>query len=156
MKQNLVGCIAIAALALSSCTKDVNEVTPPPPTNPDKSVAVTKESVSGKYVVTAITLGDGGLVERDITTEVMPDECQRDDSYDLQLDGTLTYTDEGNQCTNTRPLTTGTWDLVTASEITIDGETHTIKSFNGKDLITQDQRNYNGDMRTITTFYQKQ
>ena len=145
MKNALLTALSFCALSLTACTKDNHEGI--------DTVPVTTESVAGKYNLSVITISVNGGAAEDITAQKMPEECQRDDSYGLSVDGSFTYTDEGTQCTTTRPTTTGTWALQSGTQITIDGEVYNVRNFNGRTLIVTQQTTYNGANAEETRFF---
>lgn len=145
MKQSIL-LLAMAACTFTACTKSNDEVV---------NVTLKKENLAGTYVVGSIVLSTYGAADQNVTNEVLAEECQRDDTYNLAADGSLTFSDEGMQCSNTRIPTTGTWDLEAGSKLTIDGEVFTVQNFDGKTLVTSDAVAYNGINGTMVRTYYK-
>lgn len=145
MKNAFFSALSFCALSFTACTKDNHEGV--------DTVPVTVEAIAGKYNLSVVTVTVNGGAPQDITAQKLPEDCQRDDSYSLGADGSFTYTDEGTQCTTTRPSTTGKWSLESSSQITIDGEVYNVRNFNGRSLIVTQQTTYNGANAEETRFF---
>ena len=145
MKQSIF-LLALAACTFTACTKENDQQLEVPP---------TKENLAGTYVVGSIIVSYYGAPDRNVTNEVLAQECQRDDTYNLAADGTFSFSDEGVQCSSTRIPTTGAWGLEAGNKLNIDGEAFTIKSFTGKTLTTSDAVTYNGLNSTMVRTYYK-
>jgi hypothetical protein len=116
--------IAFSALALvfTSCKKD----------DETKAVTPTKENLTGTWMITSVRIGSGGQ-SVDIFSAF--DACQKDDKYLLNADLSYAVEDAGTKCDPDGGYTGGTWALVNSTTIDLDGETSTIKSFDGKNLV---------------------
>ena len=136
--------IAFSALALvfTSCKKDEES----------KAVTPTKENLTGVWMTTAakITVGGNSVNVFNNADENMNiySACERDDKYHFNADLTNVVEDAGTKC-DPEGGSQGEWALTNATTINIDGETGTIDSFDGKNLVvTVDQ----GGAKSTTTF----
>lgn len=120
---------AILALSmlvvLASCKKDKN----------DDPITPTKENLTGTYKITAATITSGGSTVDVFNNDVFFEACDRDDVYKLNADLSYDIQDAGVVCSPDNNYTGGTWALVNATSIDIDGDVYTIKSWNGKTLV---------------------
>ena len=109
---------SLLALVLSGCSKK-NDATAP-----------TMKSVVGTYKLTALTATGGG-----VTVDGMQslDACQKDDNLKLNADSTYNYIDAGTTC-SVNGSYDGQW-YISGSYFIQDGDTSTIKSFNGTTLV---------------------
>ncbi|HEY0677008.1 MAG TPA: lipocalin family protein [Chitinophagaceae bacterium] len=114
--------------------------------------AITKENISGTYIVTAATMRVGSSPEADLLANM--DACEKDDQYKLNLDGTFAFIDAGTQCSPPMDYT-GEWSL-TGNTITIDGETGTVTKFDGSNLEVTSEYTDSGMTFIIRTNYKKQ
>ena len=148
MKKILLSFSVVALLATTSCKKDNDN-------NNNQSVTPTKENLVGTWKVTAATVSSGGQNVNvfNNSNEMMNffEPCERDDQYQLKSDLTYAYVDAGTQC-DPEGSYDGTWNLVNATTLQVDGQDGTIKSFNGKNLVTE--VDFGGT--TITVTYTKQ
>lgn len=120
MKQTMLGIAALSMFVLSACKKDKDQPAP------------TKENLAGTYTFGSVTAKTGSGSEQDVTAQFYA-ACKKDDRLNLRSDGTLLYADAGYSCTPPDDHT-GTWS-VNGNQITIEGETSTIKSFNERTLV---------------------
>lgn len=138
--------LALSALVLlvSSCSKDKDDESGP--------ITPTKENLTGTYKLTKVVLTANGQTS-DMTTQYMQffDACQRDDVFKLNADNTYQWVDAGTKC-DPEGGYTDTWSLTSNTTIVMDGETYTIKSFNGK--ILEVSQSYGGAEQVET--YTKQ
>ena len=109
------------------------------------------KSVAGNYKLTASTVTYGG-----VTIDGMQyiDDCQKDDILTLNSDSTYVYTDAGTTC-SVNGSSTGEW-FISGSYFVQDGDTATIKSFNGSALVLTIKEDYNGATAVGTTTLTKQ
>jgi hypothetical protein len=112
-------------LLISSCKKDDDDSN-----NPS---AITKENLSGSYVLVSATGKINGL-DIDLTDyeSVLP-ACQKDDILTLKTDNTFQSTDAGTKC-SPDGSEEGTWSLPNSSTIIIKDQTFNILSFDGSNL----------------------
>ncbi len=138
MKKSVIALLTFATLATVSCKKEDKQEAP----------AVTKENIAGTYMVGSYKVQIGSGVEEDKTTEVF-EPCQLDDMTTFKTDLTYAVVDAGTQCS---PATeeSGAWDLPSSTSMVFDGETFTIKSWNGKELVLT-QTDNSGGINVITT-----
>jgi len=128
MKKLFLSLSAIAALAMTSCSKD----------DESSQITPTKENLSGTYVMTGATLKVGST-EMNVFNNADAsmnwyEACDRDDQYKLNINLSYEVVDAGAQCSPDNN-SMGTWDLVNSSTIQLDGEQGTITSFDGKTLV---------------------
>lgn len=145
MKKTLLACLAIASLSLISCTKEEQE---------DVTFPITKENAAGTYTITSMMATVNGSAESSVFESAF-EECQRDDSYTLSINGSYTINDEGTQCSNARVPQAGTWELKDSKTITIDGEERVIHSFDGSRLVVIANYSANGMTGTVKTTFTK-
>jgi hypothetical protein len=131
MKRLFLSLAAIATLTMVSCSKDeeTGQITP------------TKENLTGTYVITGVTVKSGASPEINVFNNADPnmneyEACERDDQYKLNADLTHEWIDAGTQCSPAGGGL-GTWSLVNASTINLDGFEATIASWDGKTLMVQ-------------------
>jgi len=106
---------------LASCKKDKN-------CNKDMA------GVSGSYKVTAVTYKSTPTgTEQDYYSTFYTDACEKDDIITLNSNGTYVFTDAGVKCVPSGD-DTGTWN-VSGNNITIDGQTEQIESFDCSRLV---------------------
>lgn len=130
--------LSVMALLETACKKDVD--TP-------EAITPTKENLTGSYLLSKITAQTANAPEYPVTNYM--DSCQRDDIFKLNADYTYQVVDAGMQCGGNY---SDTWSLVNASTIVLEGDTYTIRRFDGKTLeLTED---YNGS--TLITYFSKQ
>jgi hypothetical protein len=140
MKKFLLIPVVFAAL-LTGCSKSDSATS----TNCD----ITKANIAGSYKITAIKYKvSPALPEIDAYSNFLQD-CQKDDIYVLNANGTANYNDAGVSCSPSGS-TTGTWSL-NGSDITIDGDTFAITSYNCATLVgTASNVQTTGDKVTFT------
>jgi hypothetical protein len=119
--------IAFSALALvfTSCKKD----------DETKAVTPTKENLTGTWMITSVKIVNGS---QSVDMFGSFDACQKDDKYLLNADLSYAVEDAGTKCDPDGGYTGGTWSLVNSTTIDLDGETMTIKSFDGKNLVVSE------------------
>ncbi len=139
MKKVLFGLFSIALLG-TACKKSKD------------APAITKENLVGTYVVTAATMKVGNSPEADMLSSF--DECQKDDQYKLNADGTFNVIDAGTQCSPPGDYS-DVWSL-SGSQITIDGEVGTVSKFDGSNLEVTMEYTDSGMTFTLKTNYKKQ
>ena len=106
-----------------SCDKDDNEC------------ETTAQDIAGSYRVTAATYrASSTSAEVDYYNTLYSDPRERDDIVTFNANGTYTFADAGVQCVPSGN-DTGTWSLVSATSITIDGDALTLESFNCQQLV---------------------
>ena len=130
--------IAAAAFALSftSCTKGSDE---------NKTVAISNESLAGKYSFGSVTYKAAGSPEQDYP---MYTNCQKDDKITLSANGAFLYSDEGEKC-DPPGEKSGNWSLSSNNTvITLDGSELNLLSFDGNVLKVGDT---DTDIRTGTS-----
>ena len=132
MKKILLSLSVAALFATTSCKKD-KETT-------NQSVTPTKENLVGTWKITAATVSSGGqnvnVFNNSNESINFFEPCERDDRYQLNADLTYAYIDAGTQC-DPEGSYEGTWNLVNATTMQVDGQDGTIKSFNGTSLVTE-------------------
>jgi hypothetical protein len=123
MKKTILA-LSLMSLVFVSCKKD----------DKDEPVTPTKENLTGSYKMTAFTVSNtsGSL---DFFNSVM-EACDRDDVYKLNADMSYGVEDAGTVCSPDNNYTGGTWSI-TGTTIDLDGETGTVKSWNGKTLVVE-------------------
>ena len=136
--------VSMLSLVFVSCKKDK-----------DEEVTPTKENLTASYRVTAMTANGINIFNNSNEAVNMFDACERDDVYTLKADMTGLVTDAGTQC-SPPSSGTGTWSL-TGTTISIVDLTYvdisgTIKSWNGKTLVVED----NSQGGTISVTLEKQ
>ena len=141
MKKSLLVFASALVLFATSCKKD------------DDAPAVTVQSLSGTYKLSKITVKVGNSTEEDRTNDFV-DDCEKDDLTTLNSDMTYNYVDAGESCGWGND--NGTWSLTNTTTIVFDGETSTIRKFDGKNLELAETMTYNGVSATIITYYVKQ
>lgn len=142
MRKVLFAFSALVVLA-TSCKKDKDD---------DGPVTPTKENLVGSYKVTKVQAGSGTQF-MDITSQDWAEACEKDDLHKLNADNTYQWVDAGVKCDPSEDYT-DTWSLTNSTTLVIDGETLTIRSFDGKNL----EVSYLEPFTTLTyiTTYQKQ
>lgn len=140
MKKVLFGFLSIALVAGTACKKSKD--TP----------AITKENLTGTYIVTAATMRVGTSPEVDMLSQM--DACQKDDQYKLNADGSFSIIDAGAKCDPPGDYS-DTWTL-SGTQITIDGEVGTVTRFDGTNLDVTTEYSDSGMTFTIKTTYKKQ
>lgn len=124
MKKNLL-VLSILTIVFLGCSKSDDN-----PINP--ACTITKENIAGSYKITAISYKAPGLPSP-VDGMLLLDDCEKDDIYVLNVNGTLNYNDAGVSCSPPGSYS-GTWSL-NGNEITIDGQAFTIASFDCQKLV---------------------
>lgn len=124
MKKTLFALAALVVLA-SSCKKDKDDDAPVTPTN---------ENIVGTYKTSKIVVKNS-TGEADITNDMLSlmDACDRDNLHKFNSNNTYEWVDAGTKC-SPESTYSDTWTLTNTTTFEFDGETYTIKSFNGKEL----------------------
>lgn len=104
----------LCSAAFTACKKDK-----------DESVALTKENLAGTYKLTASTINGADVMAQ-------MDDCEKDDLFKFNTDGTYENVDAGAQCGTDDG---GTWTLPGNNTISFDGDARTVEKFDGKTLI---------------------
>ena len=100
----------------------------------DKTCNKDMAGMSGSYKVTAATYRSTPTgTEQDYYSTLYSDACERDDIITLNSNGTYVFTDAGVKCVPSGD-DTGTWN-VSGNNITIDGQTEQIESFDCSRLV---------------------
>lgn len=119
-------CIGIIALAFTACKKD----------DDDKSCAVTTTTLAGTYYLESMVYRLPNGFEENVTANFV-ENCEMDDTYELEAGGTATYNDAGVEC-SVNGDETGTWALsgntvtLTVGAFLGSGQ---VESFNCKKLV---------------------
>ncbi len=136
----------LALLFLFACKKEKDE------DNNNNNCPVSMASLSGTYKIQSIKYkANSAAPEIDVFGTF--DDCQKDDLYTLNENGTATYEDAGVEC-GVNGDDTGTWSLSgNTVNISVGGEaiTGTLQSFDCTNLIVVTE-NYMGpgDKATFT------
>jgi hypothetical protein len=140
MKKNLL-LLSLITLVSFSCSKSDN--------NPDPGCQLTSANIAGSYKLTSLKYKISSTApETDVYT-VFLEDCQRDDIYVLNANGTVNYNDVGTVCTPSGS-TSGVWTL-SGTTLTIDGEAFTVANYNCSTITgTQSGVNLSGDLLTAT------
>ena len=88
-----------ALLLLTACSRKDTATIP----SPDKP-KTNKELIVGSWVLTAATSDD-------LDNPYEPDECEYDDFYTFNSDGTWVFQDGGIICEPDLPMISGTWQM---------------------------------------------
>jgi hypothetical protein len=139
--KKITAIIASALLVLASCKKDKHDGD------------VTKENLTGTYKLAALVSKTGNQPQEDEYAQM--DACEKDDLVKFNADNTFNAVDAGTVCTP-NGNDNGTWSLPSASQLTIMGQTHTIKSFNGRTLVLEYTTGSGNNTYTLTTTLAKQ
>jgi hypothetical protein len=129
--------LTASVLGLSSCKKDKNDIS-----------AVTVQNISGTYKLTAYTFKEGNLPEENLLA--MMDACEKDNPISFKSDGTYSIPDVGIVCTPPGNFSS-TWSLSNATTMVMNGETHTIKNWNGTQLVLT-MTEVNAGVTEVTTY----
>ena len=114
---------------------------------------ITKEKISGSYRLVSMMYKSGTSAPMDLMDYF--DACEKDDITTLHNNNTYTVADAGAKC-NPPGDDSGTWDLPNTTSIIIDGDTYTLKSFDGDKLVIQITDNSTGTTEEITITLDKQ
>jgi hypothetical protein len=137
-----ITCLAIISLSLFiSCKKKAEGL----------ALTPTKENLAGSYKTQKITASYSSTgFEADITNSVLPDSCERDDITQVNTDNTVNYIDAGIVCSpsNTR---SSTWNLTSATTFDLDGESYSIRKWDGVNL----EATYKYNSSTTAVLYLK-
>lgn len=139
MKKILFGLFIIVFVA-ASCKKD----------DTPANVTPTVQNLTGSYKISQITMKSGTSAEVPVTDDLL-DACEKDDIHKLNSNLSYEIVDAGTKC-DPENTYTGDWSLTNSTTIVIDGDSGTIRKFDGKNLeITYD---YLG--ATAIVYYVKQ
>jgi hypothetical protein len=111
--------LIISLATFSSCKKDKD------------APAISIQSISGSYKLGAWTYQENQMPPDDLIQYM--DDCEKDDIINFKTDKTFTNTDAGVQCMPPGGYN-GDWDLPSTTKIILDGEEHTLDSFDGTTL----------------------
>lgn len=125
MKKTILA-LLVFTLVFASCKKD----------NKNEAVTPTKENLTGTYKMTAGTMTSGGATVDVFNNDTYTPACQRDDLYKLNADNSYVIQDAGVVCSPSDD-DSGTWSLLSATSIDLNGDVGTIKSWNGKTLVVE-------------------
>ena len=114
----------------------------------DYKISATKENLVGKYKLTALTDQAGSAAPQDVLSTL--ESCEKDDRIQLNADLTYNYLDEGTKCTP-KGDDNGAWAYLSTTQISIDGDVSTIKSFDGNTLILTSTETILGTIHTLST-----
>jgi hypothetical protein len=134
MKKTILA-LSIGTLLFTSCKKE------------DTPFVATKENIAGSYKLTAATFAGINVFNNSDESLNFYDACERDDIFSLNINSTYAVADAGTQCDPASDAE-GTWEFVNSKTISVDGETSTIKSWDGKTLVTE--ANVNGAVLATT------
>jgi hypothetical protein len=123
MKKLFLGAMALSLLAVS-CKKD----------DTPANVTPTKENLTGSYKLTAMTVQGNNVFDNANDNMNIYESCQRDDIYKLNADMTYQVVDAGTVCNPDGSYDGTDWELLANNQISLDGNTLTITSFDGKTL----------------------
>ena len=137
-----VSLILFTALFFTACKKEKT------------STEITKENISGTYVLKAATATTALTGSQTLNLYDMMLPCEKDDQVTLKTDFTVLYTDAGTKCEEPGD-DTGTWNLA-GNIITLDGETATIEKFDGTTLVITSEGVENGISFKYTSTFTKQ
>ena len=118
--------LSLGTLLFVSCKKE------------DKAYVATKENLTGSYKITGLTYAGVNVINHTNEDHNVVEACERDDLMTLNANSTYIVTDAGTACDPSSD-DTGSWEFVSSTSVTIDGETGTIKSWNGKTLVVEAQ-----------------
>jgi hypothetical protein len=140
MKKSILA-LSVFSLLFTACKKDKDE-----PAN----VTPTVQNLSGRYKLAQIAAKVGSSPEQNVTDSYL-ESCEKDDIYTLNVNLTLAYQDAGTVC-NPSESYDSDWKLNSSTSIELDGDTYTIRKFNGTSLELTE--NYGGG--TLITYLTKQ
>jgi hypothetical protein len=128
-------------LVLTSCDKEEDEP------------ALTMDMIAGTYTLVSMKMKAGSNPEVDVTSYL--DNCEKDDTQTFAANGVYTYTDAGVQCSPSVNATS-TWSLPNVTTLILDGQSMTIKSFDGDKLELSETYTDMGTTYTRTMMLDKQ
>jgi len=114
---------------------------------------ITKQNISGTYKLVSMMYKQGTDPAMNLMDYM--DACEKDDKTTLKTDGSYIVEDAGTKC-NPPGDDSGTWDLPNTNSIVIDGETYTLKSFDGDKLVIVITDNTSGMTEEMTITMDKQ
>ena len=114
---------------------------------------ITKDKIAGSYRLVSMMYKSGTNPAMELLDYF--DACEKDDITTLKTNNTYTVSDAGTQCSPPGD-DSGTWDLPNTSSIIFDGETYTLKSFDGDKLVIQITDNSTGVSEEITMTMDRQ
>ena len=129
----------LSVIAILSCSKK------------DSNIACAKDatSISGSYKLTALIYkANASSPEQDILPLINPEPCDQDDLYILQTNGTYQLKDAGIVCSPPNDAY-GTWS-VAGNTMIMDGENHTIETFDCKILAISQTDQQSGEQIKAT------
>lgn len=133
MKKSIL-ILSFGTLLFASCKKE------------DKAYVATKENLAGSYKITAATFAGINVFNNSDESVNYFEACERDNVLTFNANSTYTLTDAGVTCSPSSEEN-GSWEFVN-NTIKVDGEASTIKSWDGKTLVTEN--NDNGAALVVT------
>jgi hypothetical protein len=140
--KKLLFALSAFALVATACNKDDED-----------PAEVTTENIAGTYKFVSLKLRSGNGPDVDITSQM--DACEIDDTQTFNTNGTYNYADAGTQCSPAGDYS-GTWSLQNTTTIIMDGDSYTIKSFDGDKLEISYSETDQGVTYTSTVMLDKQ
>ncbi|MEP6713768.1 MAG: hypothetical protein ABJA37_15180 [Ferruginibacter sp.] len=135
MKKTILSALLLSTV-LFSCKKD------------NKNCDLNTANFAGSYKTVSIKYkATPSSAEIDVFSSY--DACEKDDLVIFNANGTYTTTDSGVKCTPTTPDDGGAWSLI-GSELTVDGETGTVTSFDCNNASINTKDNSTGESSTIS------
>ena len=111
-----------AVVLLASCSKDDD--------NSNQPITPTEANLQGNYKLQSLTVNGQDVM-------AFMDACEKDDVFSLKANDMFDYVDAGTVCSPAGDYSS-TWNLISSTQIDIDGEVGTIKSWNGSVLVVED------------------
>jgi hypothetical protein len=127
MKKTILA-LSIGTLLFASCKKE------------DTSFVATKENLAGSYKLTAVTYAGINVFNNSNESLNIFEACERDDIFTLNINSTYAVADAGTECDPASDAE-GTWEFINSKTISVNGETSTIMSWDGKVLVTEANTN---------------
>ncbi|HEY4154556.1 MAG TPA: hypothetical protein VGM24_03995 [Puia sp.] len=114
----------------------------------------TVANISGTYVLTALTAGQGGASFN--VYDSLP-ACEKDNKIVLEASGNAQFIDAGPAVCSPSSDSTGSWHLSAgADSIYLGDEAAYIKSFDGKTLVVTNSQEFSGLTLVATTTLTKE
>ena len=135
--KNTLTLILISAATLTACKKDKEDI-----------LTVNQENLAGTYTISSI-MAKMGSEEKNVTNDMIPEACQRDDEFVLHDDNTFEYNDVGTKCEDDDSFVSE-WYLDN-NELVLDNEIFTIEKLSNKGLVLK--KTHTGNNMTVTVTY---